>query len=431
MKIRASFTKQFEWETLQSERLRAAILAGYSLFTFVYILCIGFIINSQNHSIDRFSLPVILLIFLFILFIYEFIANRVLNYRIKKLNKSAHPHFKYITALIEVVLISAMLYIYSIYFKNASLLTDVILISLYYLLVFLSSFYLDKFISIVTGSISAIAYTAFHILVKQHLKGSSEMEELIYNNYFIYSTGILLFLSGVAAAFMANQLKKGIMRSIELVEDENKLFNLFSRQISREVATELLSKDGQMPSELRFVSIMFIDIRNFTVYAETQEPEDIVKFQNEYFGIVTEVVHKYEGIVNQFLGDGCMITFGAPLKVDNPSANAINAALEINGIIDDKIKNGELHDFTIGIGIHCGNAVTGNIGTNVKSEYSITGGVVILAARIESENKTYGSKILVSKDALEKSSVKELNAVAMGESHLKGWSHPVELYKLV
>lgn len=431
MKIRAAFTKQFEWETLQSERLRAAILAGYALFTFIYILCIGFVINNQTHSIDKFPLPVILLFFLFILFIYEFIANRVLNYHIKKLNKSAYPHFKYITALVEVVLISVMLYIYSIYFKKASLLTDVILMSLYYLLVFLSSFYLDKIISIVTGSLSAIAYTAFHILEKKNLTSDTGMEELIYNNYFIYSTGILLFLSGVAAAFMANQLKKGIIRSIELVEDENKLFNLFSRQISKEVATELLDKDGKMPSELRFVSVMFIDIRNFTIYAETQEPEAIVKFQNEYFGIVTEVVHKYEGIVNQFLGDGCMITFGAPVRVDNPSANAINAALEINSIIDDKIKNGELHQFTIGIGIHCGDAVTGNIGTNVKSEYSITGGVVILAARIESENKTYGSKILVSQDALEKSCVKELNEVAMGASHLKGWSHPVELYKLV
>ena len=431
MKIRASFTKQFEWETLQSERLRAAILAGYALFTFIYILSIGFVINNQTHSIDKFRLPVILLIFLFILFIYEFVANRVLNYRIKKLNKAAPPHFKYITALVEVVLISVMLYIYSIYFKNASLLTDVILMSLYYLLVFLSSFYLDKIISIATGTISALAYTAFHILEKQNLKLDSGIEELIYNNYFIYSTGILLFLSGVAAAFMANQLKKGIMRSIELVEDENKLFNLFSRQISKEVATELLDKDGKMPSELRFVSVMFIDIRNFTVYAETQEPEEIVKFQNEYFGLVTEVVHKYEGIVNQFLGDGCMITFGAPVKVNNPSANAVKAALEINQIIDDKIKNEELHPFTIGIGIHCGNAVTGNIGTNVKSEYSITGGVVILAARIESENKTYGSKILISKEALETASIKELESVAMGASHLKGWSHPVELYKLV
>lgn len=430
MKLRVAFTKQFEWEALQSEKLRAAILAAYSLFTFIYILCITYVINKQNNSLDKFPLPVILLLFLCILFIYELITNRVLNYRIKKYEAGIHPHFKYFTALVEVALISVMLYWYSAHFKNASLLSDVILLSLYYLLVFLSSFYLDKNISIATGFISAIAYTIFHLIDKESLKSASQMEVLLYNNYFIYATGLLLFLSGIAAAFMANQLKGGIMRSIELVEDENKLFNLFSRQISKEVATELLDKDGKMPSELKFVSVMFIDIRNFTVYAEAQEPETIVKFQNEYFGVITDIVHKYHGIVNQFLGDGCMITFGAPLKVDNPAANAVKAAIEIKNMIDSKIESKELPSIRIGIGIHCGNAVTGNIGTNVKSEYSITGGVVILASRIESQNKVYQSQILISKEALESSGMKDIEAVGVGAADLKGWSHPVELYKL-
>ncbi|MDQ6756433.1 MAG: adenylate/guanylate cyclase domain-containing protein [Bacteroidota bacterium] len=430
MKITAAFSKQFEWETLQSEKLRAAILAAYSLFTFIYILCINLIISNQSNSTDKFPLPVILLFFLFILFIYEFVVNRVLNYRIKKYDQGIHRHFKYITALVEVVLITIMLYLYSVYFKKSSLLSDVILLSLYYLLVFLSSFYLDKIISITTGTIAAIAYTVLHLIDKQNINNNSAMEELLYNKYFVYATGTLLLLSGVAAAFMANQLKKGIMRSIELVEDENKLFNLFSRQISKEVAIELLDNDGKMPSELRFVSIMFIDIRNFTVYAETQEPVDIVKFQNAYFGIVTEVVHKYEGIVNQFLGDGCMVTFGAPLNIDNPPANAIKAAMEIKEKLDSEIKKGNMHQFKIGIGIHCGKAVTGNIGTIVKSEYSITGGVVILAARIESENKVYNSQILISKEALEYSGIKDLHAEPMGASNLKGWSQPVELFKL-
>jgi len=344
-------------------------------------------------------LPVVLLLFLAILFIFEFVTNRVISYRLKRFSKSIHPHFKYASALIEVVLITIMLYLYSVYFKKTSLLSDVIFMSLYYLLVFLSSFYLDRFISIVTGSIAAVAYTILHIIDKQQSPDSSAMEELLYSKYFIYATGILLFLSGIAAAFMANQLKKGIMRSIELVEDENKLFNLFSRQISKEVAEELLDTDGKVPSELRFVSVMFIDIRDFTVYAEAQEPVNIVKFQNTYFGIVTEAVHKYEGIVNQFLGDGCMATFGAPFSVDNPPRNAIRAALEIKETIEKEIKEGRLHEFKIGIGIHCGNAVTGNIGTNLKSEYSITGGVVILAARIEQFNKTLHSEILISKDA--------------------------------
>ncbi len=429
MKITAAFARQFEWETLQSEKLRAAILASYTFFTFVYILCINLIINNQNKSIDKYPLPVILLAFLFILFIYEFATNRILNYRIKKL-KTSHPIFKYITALVELMLITIMLYLYAAYFKNASMVSDIILLSLYYLLVFLSCFYLDKIISIATGLIAAAAYTILHVIERQTLNNTSAIEELIYNKYFIYATGVMLFSSGVAAAFMANQLKKGIMRAIDLVEDENKLFNLFSRQISKEVATELLDKDGEMPSEVRFVSVMFIDIRDFTVYAETQAPEDIVKFQNKFFGVVTEVVHKYHGIVNQFLGDGCMTTFGAPFNIDNPARNAIEAAFEIKEGLENEIKKENMHPFKIGIGIHCGNAVTGNIGTTLKSEYSITGGVVILAARIEQYNKQLESQILVSKEVYDTAALPDLKIESATDANLKGWSHKVELYKL-
>jgi adenylate cyclase len=428
MKITAAFTKQFELETLQSEKLRAAILASYALFTGLYIIIISSLIKNDSLPGTQFELPVTLIILLGVLFIYEIAANRLLDHRAKKFGKSIHPQFKYINAFIELTTITVMLYVYNIYFRHNSLLSDIVVVSLYYLIVFLSAFYLDRYISIVTGVIAATGYTLLHMVSHKTLSPSA-IEDVLYNRYFVYATGILLFLCGLAAAFMANQLQRGIHRTVELVEDENKLFNLFSRQISREVAQELLDKDGKVPSELRFVSVMFIDIRNFTVYAETQEPEAIVKFQNSFFAVITGVVHKYEGIVNQFLGDGCMVTFGAPVNVENAASHAVNAALEINKIVDEKIASKEMHPFRIGMGIHCGNAVTGNIGTILKSEYSITGGVVILAARIESENKTYGSKILISKEALEKSGV-DVKAEFVGASHLKGWSHPVDLYKL-
>jgi adenylate cyclase len=430
MKITTSFTKLFELETLQSEKLRSAILASYALFTGLYIIVISYLIKNDTEAGIQFPLPYTLLILLGGLFVYEIATNRILNYRARKYGKSIHPKFKYVNAFIELAIITVMLYVYTVYFHHNSLLSDVVMVSLYYLIVFLSAFYLDKYISVVTGIIAACGYTLLHIINKKNATSPDLFEEVLYNTYFVYATGILLFLCGIAAAFMANQLQKGIQRTVELVEDENKLFNLFSRQISKEVAQELLDKDGKVPSELRFVSVMFIDIRNFTVYAESQEPEAIVEFQNTFFGIITTVVHKYEGIVNQFLGDGCMVTFGAPVTVENPAANAVKAALEINKIIDEKIAEGELHPFTIGMGIHCGQAVTGNIGTILKSEYSITGGVVILAARIESENKTYHSKILISKDALTASGIQDINPVAVGASHLKGWSHTVELYKL-
>src|SRR6266705_3930169 len=99
MKITDTFTKQLEWETLQSEKLRAAILASYALFTMIYIISIHYILNFQSHPIDKFPLPLTLLFFLIALFFYEVIANRVLNYRLKKFNKAIHPHFKYLTSI--------------------------------------------------------------------------------------------------------------------------------------------------------------------------------------------------------------------------------------------------------------------------------------------------------------------------------------------
>lgn len=428
MKIRASFTKQFEWETLQSEKLRAAILAAYAAFSFIYILSISLLLNNKEVSIDNAPLPLTLLFFLGSLFIYEYITNRVLNYRLKRF-RSIHRHFKYLTAFVEVGIITTMLYLYSIYFKKSSLLSDVVLVSLYYLIVFLSSFYLDKIISFVTGTIAALAYTILN-LMEQENSVSSQVGDLMYNKHFIYATGTLLFFCGIAAAFMANQLRKGIMRSVELVEDENKLFNLFSRQISKEVAKELMDNDGKVISKRRFVSVMFIDIRNFTVYAEMQTAEDLVKFQNVFFCVIIDIVNKYHGIVNQFLGDGCMITFGAPIETENPAQNAVKAALEIKQQLEEGIKKNEMHQFEIGIGIHCGMAVTGNIGSSLKSEYSITGGVVILAARIEQFNKQLNSHILISKEAYDYAKMPEVSFEHAAEATLKGWSHPVELYKL-
>jgi adenylate cyclase len=432
MKITTSFKKQFETETLQSEMLRASILAVYALFTTTYIIIINFLIKADARLGGRtFKLPRTLLAFLAGLCIYEIITNRVLNMRLTRSNRS-HPYFKYINAFIELAIISTMLYFYSVYFKDSSILSDIVLVSLYYLIVFLSAFYLDRIISIITGLIAAGTYIGLHLLEKRSVSsdGSSVVEQVLYNHYFVYVTGALLLLCGLASAFMANRLLKGIHRTVELVEEEHKMFNIFSKQISREVALEILDKDGKIVTENRFVTVMFIDIRDFTVYAEAHTPEEIVKFQNEYFGLVTKVVHKYDGIVNQFLGDGAMITFGAPVRVDNSAENAVKAALEIKDTIDRKIASGELHQFRIGIGIHCGMAVTGNIGTDVKSEYSITGGVVILAARIEPVNKVLGTQILISKDVLDKSGIKDLESESMGASHLKGWSQDVELYKL-
>ncbi len=135
-----SFTKLFELETLKSEKLRAAILAWYALFAAIYISIISYLIKNDT-SIKEAAVPLPhnLFYLLAALFCYEVIANRILDYRIKKHGKSIHPNFKYVNAFIELIIITVMLYIYTTYFQHNSILSDLVLISLYYLIVFLSA----------------------------------------------------------------------------------------------------------------------------------------------------------------------------------------------------------------------------------------------------------------------------------------------------
>src|SRR5678816_3728967 len=93
--------------------------------------------------------------------------------------------------------------------------------------------------------------------------------------------------------------------------------------------------------------------------------------------IVIKTITKHQGIINQFLGDGCMVTFGAPVPLKNRAHNAVKAAIEIHEELKSKIQERKIVRTSVGIGIHVGDAVTGNIGTHERQQYSITGSVVI------------------------------------------------------
>jgi adenylate cyclase len=175
---------------------------------------------------------------------------------------------------------------------------------------------------------------------------------------------------------------------------------------------------------------MFIDIRNFTRHVAGKTPSEIVAYQNAFFEIVIATVTRHKGIINQFLGDGCMVTFGAPVALINPALHAVNAAIALHTELNVHIQKGSIAPTNIGIGIHVGDAVTGNIGTMERQQYSITGSVVILAARIEQLNKDYYSEILVSEDVVHQIDSLPPDSKFLGEVDLKGWHHPLGIYQI-
>jgi len=252
-------------------------------------------------------------------------------------------------------------------------------------------------------------------------------------SFVVASILTLLLAVFVYSAYRQKRKANALLEERNKFEIENKkrAISLFGQQVSKEVALELLSDSFQSGSKKLFACIMFLDIRDFSPYAEDKEPSEIIQYQNDVFGFMIDSVSKYHGIINQFLGDGFMATFGAPASSGNDCQNAVNAAIEIVALLNEKCESGEIPKTRVGIGLHAGYIVTGNVGTTERKQYSITGSTVILASRIEQLNKKFNSEILVSNEVLEKIDHNDLNTESLGAISLKGRAEPMEIVRLV
>ncbi|WP_108808522.1 adenylate/guanylate cyclase domain-containing protein [Aquimarina spinulae] len=213
----------------------------------------------------------------------------------------------------------------------------------------------------------------------------------------------------------------------KLIDAEQKIIKLLKQQLSIDIATELLTNDPNNPGENRFVCIMFLDIRDFTSLAERLNPEELIKYQNDVFGFMIDIIQKYNGTINQLLGDGFMATFGAPVSHENDCQNAFLAAKEI--LIEIRKQNDSKHilETKVGIGLHAGYVVTGNVGNETRKQYSVTGNPVIIASRVEQLNKEYKTQLIITEEVY-----KNLNPIPKHtqpsiEVKVKGRSQPIKI----
>jgi len=163
---------------------------------------------------------------------------------------------------------------------------------------------------------------------------------------------------------------------------------------------------------------------------EKKTPEEIVAYQNAVFGAAIEIVDRNQGVINQFVGDGFMATFGAPVATGRDCNNALRTARELLAAVKALSDSGRIPATSIGIGLHAGEAVSGNIGSQARQQYSISGNVVILASRIEQLNKDCGSQLLVSAEVLREAGENDHAAKSLGLVQVKGRDEPIEIYRL-
>lgn len=218
---------------------------------------------------------------------------------------------------------------------------------------------------------------------------------------------------------------------VKLEKAEQNIKKLLSQQVSGDVANALLQAPIQPVAEKKFVCIMFLDIRDYTPKAEKMTPEELIDYQNKVFGFMIDIIEKHHGNVNQLLGDGIMVTFGAPVSHGNDCENAFLAAQAILHELEQKNQSGVIQETKIGIGLHAGHVVTGNIGNESRQQYSVTGNTVIIASRVEQLNKQYQSQLLITVEVYEQLPEKVKPSLTFDEVEVKGRRLPVQVAKVI
>ncbi len=230
----------------------------------------------------------------------------------------------------------------------------------------------------------------------------------------------------------AGQKTQGVAIVLDDLTERKKLEaqrRLFERMVSPAVIEQLDPNSLQLGGKRTDITALFADIRGFTTFSEHQQPEQLVKILNLYLAAMAEAVLAQEGTIDKFMGDAIMAWFNAPIPQPDHTLRAVKTALLIRESVEAlyKVLPAEAH-LAFGVGIHCGDAVLGLIGTEKRLEYTAISDSVNTAKRIQ-ENSAR-NQILISRDAYER--VKnEVNAKFHAEMSMKGKSRPLEVFDVL
>jgi adenylate cyclase len=426
------FEVEFDREIMASERKRAIIVCIISCFVIIWMGAVQLFFTrffpvsalSQYYGYNLFSW---LMIIFGGLALYEMVYAIVLIVFLAK--RRMFPIFpRFFNAMVEISIPTLIIYFaFKVFFSIQALFTPIIFI--YFIFISLSSMRLMFTLSFFTGIAAGVEYIMVSNYIIMHTKYDEAYSSLYYSGMHI-SKGVLLMVVGFVTGMVSIQVKKRMKRSIRTTEEKNRIISMFGQHVSPEVVNKLLNQKGELSSETRYVCMMFLDIRNFTKFAESKQPEEVVDYLNTLFDFMIEIINQNNGIINKFLGDGFMAVFGAPVSDGQDCRNAVNAAMAIIKRLDEEVKAGTIPHTTAGIGIHAGPAVTGNVGSSQRKEYTIIGDVVNMASRIEQLNKQYGSQVLISDEVCKSIEKSSSQIQDLGTVDIRGHAGTVHIYKL-
>ena len=224
------------------------------------------------------------------------------------------------------------------------------------------------------------------------------------------------------------------VRSIASLEQKTRLQTLLEQYVAPEVAELMLASDPDLATahgEIKKITVMFADIRNFTGMVQQLPLAMLHEFLNDFFQVFTETIFQHQGMVDKFMGDAVLAIFGAPVQLDNANKNAAETALTIGDRFVElkgqwQEKNSFFETIDLGIGLTCGKMFLGNVGSAKRLDYTVLGTEVNIAQRLAA--KSTACKVYITQEVLDDLGDCQRDWADLGKLSLKGVNEPVQAY---
>lgn len=213
-------------------------------------------------------------------------------------------------------------------------------------------------------------------------------------------------------------------RMVEGLADREQIRDALGTYVDPDVAEHILDESDLLEGEEVDVTVMFLDVRDFTGFAQRSSAAEVVATLNRLFEQVVPIVSEHGGHVDKFIGDGLLAVFGVPLKHADHADRALTAALAIDSVVKRHFGD----ELAVGIGLNSGPVVAGNLGGGGRLEFSVIGDAVNMASRVEQATRQTGDSVLISEETLRRAGDPTVDFERRRKVRLKGFDTPVDLF---
>jgi len=421
--VSADFQHALMREVMMTELLRIKALIGTTALIAIILLAVYLLAPEAVSRIWHGNLKPIYLYAMIVPFVlFELWIHGVISRHLAQ-DRDIPVIRRYIGVLVETSLPTVALALHINSMGPAAALGFVAPF-LYFIFIILSTLRLDFWLSTFTGFVAAAGL--FYMAMFYHPAGGVDAEADLY---YHAARSLIVLICGMLACAVGMQLRRQFEASIQAATARDRITNLFGQHVSPQVVERLMAEGAGTDSEIRSVAVMFVDFRSFTAGARSRSPQEVVDRLDGAFAVLVEILDRHGGIVNKFLGDGFLALFGAPLEAPDAAHSAVAAAREML-VANERINSATSWPLRMGIGVHFGDVVAGNIGSPRRKEYTVIGDAVNFAARLEALNKELNSQFLISSAVREALGEAAQDAVHRGEVPIRGYEKPVPVWQL-